>query len=358
MATRSNAPSVNATPLITPTRKAPQCSICKRPRAGHPRSGCPYADSPATDDSRGADTGHLSDALGSMVIASPLPLERDEDKKAFTRNRRRKSATPRGLPPSTSFLSLSTDSHDIIQRLSQPGILNTPRHEYGPAAGGKPTRIVRWQEAVQEIRSSAQPNIKTKSIHGRPLLPGSIMPGTLIPPTPEGSFVSPSKSACNPKLESPSQSEGDMTDPEDAEQEEPLSGSMSTISTRRPQPLERTMSSLERNTFVAQLDSEAPATIHLVPKVDIATIAQRAMDLKFIVHQVMSDNDDDEQALLILGRDEKTVQSLVDKVETENQKAAQSKQPQTPEKGRSALKTAAGAAVVGAVGAWVGLAFS
>jgi hypothetical protein len=236
--------------------------------------------------------------------------------------------------------------------------LNTPRDEYGPAAGEKPTRIIRWQETVQDIHTSAQANMKKKNILGRPLLPGSIMPGTLIPPTPEGSFVSPPKSSINPKLESPPQSEGDMTDPEDAEQEELASGSMSTTSTRRPQPLERTMSSVERNAFISQLDGEAPATIHLVPKVDIDTIAQRAMDLNFIVHQVMSDNGDDEQALLILGRDEKTVQSLVDKVEMENRKAAQSNKPQTPEKGRSALKTAAGAAVVGAVGAWAGLAFS
>lgn len=351
-------PSVNATPSTTPTRKAPQCSICKRPRAGHPRSGCPYANSPATENSGEAATSQLSDAMGSMVIASPLPLERDEDKKAYIRNRRRKSATPGGVPPSASLLSLSTDSHDIIQRLCQPGILNTPRDEYGPAAGGKPTRIIRWQETVQEGSTSAQANTKTRSTHGRPLLSGSIMPGTLIPPTPEGSFVSPSKPIVNLKLESPSQSEGDVTDPEEAEQEEPLSSSASITSTRRPRPLERTMSSVERNAFINQLDNEAPATIHLVPKLDIDAIAQRAMDLNFIAHQVMSDNDDDEQALLILGRDERTVQSVVDKVEMENRKAAQSKQPQTPEKGRSALKTAAGAAVVGAVGAWAGLAFS
>lgn len=361
MATRSHGSTGNATPLTTPTRKAPQCSICKRPRAGHPRSGCPYAVPSVTDTDSpgGADTGHLSNALGSMVITSPLPLERDEDKKAFTRNRRRKSATPRGLPQSTSLLSLSTDSHDIVQRLCQPGILNTPRGEHGAGAGGKPTRIIRWQDSVQEFRSSesANANAKMKSTPGRPLLPGLIMPGTLIPPTPEGSFVTPHTSIIKPKLESPSQSEDDMTDPEDAAQE-PSTGSLSTTSTRRAQPLERTMSSMERNAFISQLDSEAPATIHLVPKVDIGTISQRAMDLNFVVHQVMSHNDDDEQALLILGRDEKTVQGLVDKVESENLKATQSKYATNPEKGRSALKTAAGAAVAGAVGAWAGLAFS
>jgi hypothetical protein len=55
----------------------------------------------------------------------------------------------------------------------------------------------------------------------------------------------------------------------------------------------------------------------------------------------------DPQGLLVLGHDEKAVQRLYEKVETESQKSPSGR-----------LRAAAGGAVVGVVGAWAGLAFT
>ncbi|TFY63147.1 hypothetical protein EVG20_g6437, partial [Dentipellis fragilis] len=94
-ALRSSAPNTPVAKKITPnttpkssTRKVPHCTKCHRPRAGHPRQGCPYADAdsppPATQPNEAAA---ISDALGSLHIeqegttaraapGTPTPLRR------------------------------------------------------------------------------------------------------------------------------------------------------------------------------------------------------------------------------------------------------------------------------------------
>ncbi|KAF8231411.1 hypothetical protein L208DRAFT_996994, partial [Tricholoma matsutake] len=74
---RSSAPNTptdksSDTSTVTP-RKVPQCSKCKRPKQGHPRSGCPYVDSPLKDkndiQTTPAMANNMINALGSMHIA-------------------------------------------------------------------------------------------------------------------------------------------------------------------------------------------------------------------------------------------------------------------------------------------------
>ena len=130
---RSSAPSTpitsttSDTPTVTP-RKVPQCTKCKRPRQGHPRSGCPYSDSPLKEKQNNIEKGpvvatNIIDTLGSMHITSTNP-ERVEDTKATIRSRRRSSIQPPQLAPGETLLSLSSDSQEIVERLLQPGMFD------------------------------------------------------------------------------------------------------------------------------------------------------------------------------------------------------------------------------------------
>ncbi|KAF8165711.1 hypothetical protein B0H34DRAFT_690224 [Crassisporium funariophilum] len=352
---KTNSVDSSTTPTTTP-RKAPHCSKCKRPRAGHPRSGCPFVDSPSHDaktqeKKTGATDGHLSVALGSMKLASPARVERDEDTKAYIRNRRRLSAQPITLGPSASLLSLDTNSDEIVARLLQPGSFDDIDTEE-QAGGAKPSRVIRWQDTLLATPGTQNRALKTKTPARSP------MPGTLFPPTPETSFASSIVS--QPKQEIPTK----MTPMADRVSMGTCSvgnpSESSSTSTRRGPPLGRTMSATERDVFVSKLTNEAAATIYIVPKADLDSIVDEAASLKFFAHQVMNEDENDPQALLILGRDEVAVEALLRRVEIENEKARSSRMHNKERGNRktSALRAAAGGAMVGVVGAWAGLAFS
>jgi hypothetical protein len=233
-----------------------------------------------------------------------------------------------------------------VARLSQPGVFD----DTGVEEKGKASRIVRWQETIASMPTPAKTTSKSKT-------PGrSHMPGTLIPPTPDSSFTS-SHEGSFMKKESPSaNSMKPLSEDESGTDQEDHAtsshGSSAGTVTRRAQPLQRTMSSEERDIFVSKLSGEASATIYIIPKADVDAILTQARALGFIAELVMNKDEGDPNALIILGRDENAVLALLRKVETENRKAELSK-PRS-----STLRTAAGAAVVGAVGAWAGLAFS
>ncbi|KDR84117.1 hypothetical protein GALMADRAFT_236786 [Galerina marginata CBS 339.88] len=338
--------TLSTTPSATP-RKAPQCSKCKRPRAGHPRSGCPYMDSPSKENKKNQNAleGHLSVALESMAITSPSRVvERDEETKAFIRNRRRMSAQP-PLGPSESLLSLTSSSNEIIARLTQPGMFDATSDDHNEVGIMQRSRIVRWQETVaaSPVKAMKRSNNAARTL----------MPGTLIPPTPETSFAS---------SHDPVPTKEEIVSAECSEASESMEiDNVSTVTpstaTRRAKPLTRTMSAMERDIFVSKLSDEACASIYIIPKVDVADIVAKAISLKFFTHIGLCDDDDDSQALVILGRDQHGVDALLRRMENENRKPPFNKS-NSPAKEPSTLKTAAGALVVGAVTTWAGLAFS
>ncbi|KAH9482303.1 hypothetical protein JR316_0004401 [Psilocybe cubensis] len=342
----------STTPSATP-RKVPQCSKCKRPRAGHPRSGCPFTESPTR--AQGAENRgntlerHLSDALESMAIASPgraLERESEEEAKTFIRNRRRLSAQP-PVNQSDSLLSLSTSSSEIVARLLEPGIFGD-RDEESDAESGKTARIVRWQETI------ATPSPVRDKSKG----PRATMPGTLIPPTPASSFTS-SSTPPTKEEEIISADLSYISDPSHLTTTESLSSHRPPNVVRQPQPLGRTMSAAERDIFVSKLSDGAAATIYIIPKADVADVVAKATSLKFSTAISMSDDENDPQALVILGRNESAVDELFKKIEKENRKAYLSAKAKVAAgQGGSTLKSAAGAAVIGAVTTWAGLAFS
>lgn len=286
----------------------------------------------------------LSIALGSMAIASPAKLqEREEDDKAFIRNRRRKSTQAPPLVASESLLSLSTSSNEIVARLLEPGVLNNSPEE---ASSDNASRIVRWQETI----ASPIPKRSATRTPGR-----SPMPGTLIPPTPESSFTSSTHDVIA-KEENISTSLNSFSNSTPSE-EESVSSSRSSATAKRAAPLSRTMSTVERDLFVSKLTDESCATIYIIPKVDVDDVVGRALSLKYFTAISMNDDEDDPHALIILGRDEDAVNALFHKIEKENSKAlGNSNKEGNPS--TSTFKTAAGAAVIGAVTTWAGLAFS
>jgi hypothetical protein len=93
---------IETTPTKSP-RKVPHCTKCQRPRAGHPRQGCPYTQSPR--HAAQPVNQDLSASMDSLAI-SPRRTKLDE--------RRRLPAHE------ITLASLSTESSDILNRLIQP----------------------------------------------------------------------------------------------------------------------------------------------------------------------------------------------------------------------------------------------
>jgi hypothetical protein len=291
---------------------------------GHRKSSCAPLDSGDTVEEDVLGIDELPSTLKQLNIASPdFIRDREHQSKAFIRDRRRKSAAS-ALIPSDTTSSLSTTSNEIVARLLQPGIFDNTRVE------DETSRIICWQETIapESFKKVRQ-----------------VMPCTLVAPSPDSSFLRINPSRSFQKAESP--------DPtlKPLELEKDASPSFSR------HPLSRSMSAEQRDIFMSKLADQAAATIHVIPKVDAEVIQSQAVSLNFITHLVMNDDKNDSQALLVLGRDESSVKDLVRKVEEENEKAAvNSMTGQT--KSSSNLKAVAGAAVVGAVGTWAGLAFS
>jgi len=109
----------------------------------------------------------------------------------------------------------------------------------------------------------------------------------------------------------------------------------------------------EREAFVKSLNEASDATVYVLPKADIHEVNATAVKLGFRTRIVMNEWDEgDLQALLVLARDEDSFEWLSEKIEKED-KALRRGQQST-----KAFRLVAGGAVIGAVGAWAGLAFS
>ncbi|TFK25987.1 hypothetical protein FA15DRAFT_321386 [Coprinopsis marcescibilis] len=389
-ATRSGGtPNKNVdSPTTTPSRKAPQCNKCKRPRAGHPRSGCPFVDSPTVprqSDSEDTANGSfapappsparrktrklgtdLNEAMGSMTLGSPGNFKTEEDKKILQNRRRSRPSGVNPLKRSDTILSLTTSSQELVENLLRPGVLSdeTDTEGNGEATGEKnqrPSRVVKWQETLIQAafdgRNGGLPRPKSST--------SSPMPGTLI--TPNASFFVSSDSIAEEKPRVPiatRPTETSFSSNTSVPQTSPL---------REVKPLARSMSMEERQMFVSCLGaaSNLRATIYVLPKADIEEVARAALDIGFAAHIATNENEDDDQALLILGSQEVEVEKLTKRIEEVEEakqggrvtcSASSSSPSYTPEKPRStstsAFKAAAGGAVVGAVGLWAGLAFS
>ncbi|KDQ64146.1 hypothetical protein JAAARDRAFT_27764 [Jaapia argillacea MUCL 33604] len=287
------------------SRKVPHCTKCKRPRAGHPRQGCPYVDSPAkaTSPDEEADDPELAEAIQSLRIdaadGEDTPPEVDAPAGRSSSNRRA-SGRP-SASPAPSLKSLDTISSDLVNGLLEPGIMDdkktTPKDLEKVVAG--------WQETLNTPRKATKKRL-------------SMTPG-----------------------ESPSSQRKPIGKIQDE-----------TPSFRGPKPLSRSMSVEERNVFLDQLGEASkapPVSTYLLSMADIPNILESAKGRGFHTRVVRSDQDKDE-GWLIVGRDEGAVVKLCNGLKED-----------IGGKGRrtsDVLGAAAGGAVVGAVATFTGLAFS
>lgn len=286
---------IETTPTKSP-RKTPHCGKCQRPRAGHPRQGCPYTPSP---NSRVQKTQlDITASMGSLEI-SPTKSER----------RRRPPA------PEMSLASLSTESSDILNRLLESENTRNP--------------LSYLDKNVDASYSSAF-HRNTSSSTKPPFKEGRIMPGTLI--TPQPSF----STEIHPTQELP-------------QYEANFDSKTSIVS--RPQspvsapPVALCMSMEERTSFLdglAELSRAPPATVYAIHAYELPRIAESATRLGFHTGTILSESA--EEGLLILGRDSAAVENLLSKLSRHSQ--------------QSGIRAMAGGAVAGAVATFTGLALA
>ena len=143
---------IETTPTKSP-RKTPHCTKCQRPRAGHPRQGCPYTRSPNV---------HVQPS-NLDITASMDSLAISPTKTKLSERRRRPPA------PATTIASLSTESSDILNRLLEPENTRDPFSFLDKDVG---------TSRSPEFHRNPSPSSKP------PFKDGKIMPGTLITPHP------------------------------------------------------------------------------------------------------------------------------------------------------------------------------
>ena len=284
---------IETTPTKSP-RKTPHCTKCQRPRAGHPRQGCPYNQSPKFH----VQPTHLDIAASMDSLAiSPTKTKLGE--------RRRRQPVHE-----TTITSLSTESSDILNRLLEPEPTRDPLAflDKNVGAGHSP----------EFRRTSSRPPFKD----------GKTMPGTLI--TPHPSFLT------------------EVPPAQDAPQFDGHFDSKVSVITRQQSvaaPLARSMSMEERTTFLdglAELSRAPPATVYAIHAHELRHIAESAARLGFHTGTVLPESA--EEGLLILGRDLGAVKDLLAKLSRDSQ--------------QSGIRAIAGGAVAGAVATFTGLALA
>ena len=297
-ATMHGRTGIETTPTKSP-RKTPHCGKCQRPRAGHPRQGCPYSPSP---NSRVQRT-HLD------ITASMGSLEISPTKTKLGERRRR--------PPATemSLASLSTESSNILNRLVERENTRNPL-----------SNVDKNVDASYSPAFHRNPSSSTKPLFKE----GRIMPGTLIMSQPSFSTEIP------PTQEIP-QNDGDFN-------------SKTSIVSRSQSPAAavpptRCMNMEERTSFLdglAELSRAPPATVYAIHAQDLPRVAESATRIGFHTGTMLSESA--EEGLLILGRDSVAVENLLSKLSRDSQ--------------QSGIRAMAGGAVAGAVATFTGLALA
>ncbi|KAG8218905.1 hypothetical protein J3R82DRAFT_4586 [Butyriboletus roseoflavus] len=365
--TRSSAPSTPARPrvstgsddLVTPpasgSRRTPHCTKCHRPRAGHPRSGCPYIDasypspispsasrsvSSAAQFAPAADDGVLEE-LSSLHIVSPTKESRRASMPRTGKTLQRKLSVRFALVPEQTLASLSpTDSH-LVEQLLQPGMISNAVSPQDRVA-----HVLEWRRTLDgtdllDGRRKEEPTeVKTESLSDNRTSPLSRrMPCTLYTPTASLIVTEP------------------VTD-------QGIGGSALNMNetvyllpdadTRKTKPLSRSMSFEQRSLFLQQLShssSTAPATLVSLPLADFDNVRRDAENIGFHV-LVLPSREDNDNKWVVLGTEEEAIDLLAKKFLEEEKRS-------TRVEGKGGKLTAvAGGVVFGAVATWTGLAFS
>lgn len=165
--------AVATTPGKSP-RKQPHCSICKQPRKGHPRSGCPFG-SPNRVKSEQKEEPDLENAFKKLNLTPNGDVTAVANDSA-DRRRRRSSVKP--VITAQQAPSLSTTALAVVDdlNLKRRGIFDDaiPEEE-------KAVQIQRWQKTLRSPRRVSTPihdamldDVKTRTSGRLSLLPPDI----------------------------------------------------------------------------------------------------------------------------------------------------------------------------------------
>lgn len=279
---------------------------------GHPRSGCPYGDSsstaPRAAESRAPD---LTAALSSLSIDQFA-----EGKSSASRRRSKPVAVSQA-----SLASLDTESKEMLNGLfkQQPKQqMDGDTESDSDGEGHSPLR--KWRQGVSTPLKSKREEI---------------MPGTLV--TPHSSIL-----ATEPASDQEDPYHGAKTDVEDED----------CIPTpQNSQRLIRSLSVEERAAFLdglAEISRAPPATVYIVPLVDIPIMQASARKVGFCTRAVPPiEGSKEDEALFIIGRDDAAVERLRGELAKDVKK-----------KGRVSAVQLASGAMMGAVATFGTLAFS
>jgi hypothetical protein len=321
-------------PQSTP-RKVPHCTKCHRPRAGHPRQGCPYVDSPAPAKVE----KQITDALESLHIEP-------HDVKVIPQRRLGRSSVKPTPVPEASLESLTTDTSAILNGLLRPGMMDDYVDEDERRAS-----VARWQNVIPILTKSKAP---------------ARMPGTLITPSDTKSSLAPDESISLPVNPADEETKPSFRIPRAIYTPsatkitvEPLSidlvstqevSAASQDSSASSHELLRSLSLEQRHAFLNDLVTTSkapPANVFVLPMEEIPAVQQLATKLGFHCRVHDLENGD---GWLIIGMDGQAVESLFVGVEggTKERKIASG----------GAFKAVVGGAIAGGVATWTGLAYA
>ena len=315
-----------------------KCTKCGRPRAGHPRSGCPYLES--------SKATSISKDLSSVLETLDL-----ED----SGSRRRRQRQPVPLQRTDTVISIPATSSEIVEGLLKPrGVFD------------RAPKVVHWADTVVSPPVSAPAGPVAVTRRRTHWQPRALMPGTLIPPSPNSSTQSlPVIVKPEPEPEDVFGGGSVNIQQEQEEQEHWQSGtsseaiapsaSTSSTSQQQPRPLGRSMSSVERDLFLSRISQEALATVYIVPNEDLPNLTAEAASLKFSVHFRPASTEGD-NALMIVGRDEGAVEALNRKIQARDEEICRSRGQ--PEGSITRILKYTGVAAAAGVASWAGLAFT
>lgn len=341
------APERNAgsgTPLIMVTpggRKVPRCTKCGRPKRGHPRSGCPFVDSPLEVDASVTPDSRGKGDVGSMLIEAS-GLEADVvPAQDLVRN------------DAEAILSPSTSSNSIVVQPSHLGVsyIEGNNIAIAPEHFQEPPEVTATAATSPATENGAQ-SLKTKlqTTPYTPIITSHIPLSASDLCINQASLSTNSMPSLNEQLEKKEEPE------ENAElgQAEPCH--------QIPESNLQSASAVERDSFVVMIPDkfEAAPAIIIIPSPNAdAILNQAAAMFKFDAKWAANKVNEDSEAVpiqVLLGHEEKALQTFISAVMATIITQVSARKVRL-RGGLSTLQTAVAAAVVGAIGAWIAMAF-
>ncbi|VDB85054.1 unnamed protein product [Peniophora sp. CBMAI 1063] len=297
-------------------RKMPHCTICQKPRKGHPRQGCPNQmpkvglwDAPTSNLAGNLSSLHLESGVGSV----PSPAS-----------------------PTTSHLKRLLMIRQDFPSLDLADALDSLHIDSDVA------------DMVTSATSSASTAIKDPFMKARiRRRRGHLMPGTLLQPT-NSSLVSETS---NPPSSPPKETFEELLVP----LQEPLSltpTGESTAAVHLSCPLVRSASMNARIEFLEDLDHVAarmPVSVYAIPTGEVEHLQPSAKKLGFSTAVVIPEHSRrGNEALLVIGTEDAAVGDVHDRL-------TKDVDVMTRRNGEYGLAQVVGGAVVGAMAVFAGL---